>query len=71
VQLLFSEDCTVSIGFVFWLLMILWLVFGLYWSWPADRAGGPRAFAPVGGNLMLFVLLFLVGWRAFGFPIQG
>jgi hypothetical protein len=24
------EDRIVTIGFVFWLLMILWLVFGLY-----------------------------------------
>jgi hypothetical protein len=58
-----------TIGFVFWLLMILWLIFGLYWNWPAERDS--RAFAPVGGNLMLFVLLFLIGWKMFGFPIQG
>jgi hypothetical protein len=60
-----------TIGFVFWLLMILWLVFGLYWNWPQGNANGPRAFGPVGGNLLLFVLLFLVGWKVFGFIIQG
>jgi hypothetical protein len=56
-----------TIAFLFWLLMLLWLLFGLYWTWPADG----RAFAPVGGNLLLFILLFLLGWKLFGFPIQG
>ena len=37
----------------------------------ARNANGPRAFGPVGGNLLLFVLMFLVGWRVFGFIIQG
>ncbi len=46
--------------------MILWLIFGLYWNWPADGR-----FAPIGGNLLLFILLFLLGWKVFGFPIQG
>ena len=58
-----------SIGFIFWLLMLLWLLFGLYWHWPADP--GPRGFGVLGGNLILFVLLFLLGWRVFGFIIQG
>jgi hypothetical protein len=59
------------IGLLFWLLMILWLLFGFVVYWPADRTAGPRAFAPMGGNLLLFVLLFLLGWKAFGFVIQG
>lgn len=60
-----------SIGFVFWLLMILWVLFGLYWNWPDNAGAGPRAFGPLGGNLLLFILLFLLGWKAFGFVIQG
>jgi hypothetical protein len=59
-----------TIGFLYWFLMLLWLLFGLYWHWPADR-GSPAGFAPLGGSLLLFILLFLVGWRVFGFPIQG
>ena len=58
-----------TIGFLFWLLMLLWILFGLYWNWPAQT--GPHAFAPLGGSLLLFILLFLLGWKAFGFPIQG
>jgi hypothetical protein len=61
-----------SIGFIFWLLMILWLLFGLYLNWPrgAVPAGG-AVYGVVGGNLLLFILLFLLGWKVFGFVIQG
>lgn len=57
-----------TIGAIFWLLMILWLVFGLYW-YRTDIRGGN--YGVLGGNVMLFILLFLLGWRTFGFPIQG
>lgn len=57
-----------TIGFLFWLLMILWLVFGFYVN-RADFQGGK--YGVLGGNLLLFVLLFLLGWRVFGFVIQG
>ena len=58
-----------SIGFIFWLLMILWVIFGMYWSWPQ---GGPNRgnFGPLGSNLLLFILLFLLGWQCFGFIIH-
>jgi hypothetical protein len=55
-----------SIGFIFWLLMILWLVFGAYVY--RGQFGVPLAW---GGNLLFFVLLFLLGWRVFGWPIVG
>jgi Na+/proline symporter len=58
----------VTIGAIFWLLMILWLLFGLYWN-RADIQGGNYGIA--GGNLMLFFLLFLLGWKSFGFIVQG
>jgi hypothetical protein len=58
-----------TIGFLFWLLMILWLIFGLWINWPSQP--GPAGWRPVGGNLLLFVLLFLLGWRVFGFVIQN
>lgn len=58
-----------SIGFLFWLLMVLWLVFGMYWNWPSERT--PAGFGVLGGNLLLFILLFLLGWAQFGFVIQG
>jgi len=62
------EDEVMTLGFVFWLLMILWLLFGLYWNRNDIRGGN---YGILGGNLMLFVLLFLLGWKTFGFVIQG
>jgi len=47
--------------------MILWLLFGLYWNRGDFRSGN---YGLVGGNLMLFIVLFLLGWQVFGFPIQ-
>lgn len=57
-----------SIGFLFWILMLFWLLFGLY-SNRTNLTGGN--FAPLGGGLLLFLLLFFLGWKVFGFPIHG
>lgn len=57
-----------TIGFIFWLLMILWLVFGI-WSFRAGVAAPAYPF--VGGSAFMFVLLFLLGWKVFGWPIAG
>jgi hypothetical protein len=56
-----------SMGLIFWILMLLWLVFGFWSSWPGISQG---QWQPVGGNLMLFILLLLLGWAAFGAPIR-
>ena len=54
-----------TIGLAFWILMLLWFVFGVWQTW------GPNPNFPVlGGNLLLFVLLALLGWHAFGPPIH-
>lgn len=57
-----------TIGFVYWLLMLLWLVFGL-WDWWSHRPAVP-AWGPYGNNLLLFLLLGLSGWALFGPPIR-
>jgi len=57
-----------SLGLVFWILMLIWLVFGAWTRWPAIKEGG---FKAGGGDLLLFVLLLLLGWHAFGAPIHG
>ncbi len=55
------------IGILFWVLMIFWFLFGLYWN-RRDIAGGNYGVA--GGNLVLFILLALLGWKTFGPPLQ-
>lgn len=51
-----------SFGLMYWILMLIWLVFSLWSSWPNVKAGGP--------SLLLFVLLVLLGWKVFGPPIH-
>ncbi len=44
------------LGMIFWMIVIIWFLFGLYWHWPQ----GPSAnFGILGGNLLLFVLIFI------------
>jgi hypothetical protein len=43
--------------------MLIWLVFGFWVSWPNQKL--------VGGNLLLFILLLLLGWKVFGPPIHS
>lgn len=59
-----------TLAIAFWILMLLWLVLGIYQSWPASgaTAGG---YWPIGGNLLLFLLIFILGVHSFGWPIKG
>lgn len=60
-----------TIGFIFWFIMLLVLLLGGYWGWRSDRSSGFVSFAPVGMSFILFILLFLLGVRVFGWPISG
>jgi len=51
------------ISVLFWVIMIIWFFSGIYFH-RSDFAGGNYGY--VGGSLMLFVLLALVGWKIFG-----
>jgi len=64
--LLLATTGTLSIGVVFWILMIIWLVFGFWIYWPINANG-----RPFGGHLFIWFMLFLLGWAVFGFPISG
>lgn len=47
-----------SIGLLFWILILLWLILGIM------RAGNDwKAHIP---NTILFILLVLLGWMVFG-----
>jgi hypothetical protein len=52
-----------SMSLAYWVCMLIWLVMGVWSSWPNYKA--------TGGNLLLFILLVLVGWRVFGAPIHS
>lgn len=65
----FTEERTgiqLSIGFIFWLIMLLWLILGIVFR--TDIPGGRFGLA---GGILSFILFFLLGWRVFGFIIQG
>ena len=54
------------IGLIFWVIMLLWILgyIGSVYS--------PGAYPWVhGSTLMLFILLFLLGWHAFGFMVRA
>jgi len=59
-----------SRGLIFWVLMLLWLLFGVLVFWPRG-GGGAMAFAPLGGTLLQFVLFGLLGWQVFGPAVKG
>jgi hypothetical protein len=56
---------------LFYILMLFWLVFGTWAYWPAPGAPGtPARYGPIGSQLLLFVLILILGWHAFGPPIK-
>ena len=54
-----------TFGHAFWILMLLWLLFG-FWEWRS-----PTGYGVIGNTLLLFVLFLLLGWKTFGAPIHG
>lgn len=56
------------IGFIFWLLMILWFFFGIAWNSNASALG---TWGLWGNWILLFVLFFILGWHDFGFVVKG
>ncbi len=54
-----------SLGLAFWVIMLVWLVFGLLIHFGV--VGGVYAGA---NTLLLFVLFGLLGWQIFGAPLH-
>jgi hypothetical protein len=57
-----------SIGLLFWLIMVIWLVLGIFRAWPGAPTD-PRL--DIGGSLLEFILFFLLGWGVFGFIVHN
>jgi len=54
-------------GLIFWVLMLIWLVFGILWHFALFTA----SVGILGGTVLLFILFALLGWQVFGAPIKG
>ncbi len=55
-----------TLGLAYWILMLIWFVFGLAWHF--GYASGTLGIA--GNGVLLFVLLVLLGWQTFGPPLR-
>lgn len=56
-----------TIGLLFWVLWVIWAVFGFWTGWSVEPAH--RRYA-LGGNVLLLILFFLLGWKVFGFVVR-
>lgn len=57
-----------SKGLVFWLIMLVAIILVLVAGWPSSVPGPPRY--NVANSIVVWILLFLLGWAVFGFIIQ-
>ena len=57
----------ISIGFLYWLILILWFLFG---AWSFRVPEGRYNWVGFGGSFILILLLALIGWKLFGKPIS-
>lgn len=51
-----------SVGLAFWIVMLVWLVFGVWTG---------RAAWFTGGSAVEFIAIALLGWKVFGAPLHG
>jgi hypothetical protein len=51
-----------SFGLLYWVIMIIWFLFGLWGAYPFGGGNNKT----LGGHVILFVLLVLLGWKVFG-----
>ena len=56
-----------TLALIYWILMFLWLIFGIWSNYGTIRSG---QWYPFGGNLLLWILLLILGWATFGAPIR-
>ncbi len=56
-----------SFALLFWILMLFWLVYGFF---PTTPGPGGLNYRLIGGNLLLFILLVLIGWKLFQAPLH-
>lgn len=65
--LLLQQGNQLAIGFVFWLIMLVLAISGVFWYRKTPNA----TYFVAGGNVLVFILFFILGWAEFGWPIAG
>lgn len=55
-----------TLGLCYWILMLIWLVFGLLTSFGYVVGH----YGVVGNTVLLFILFLLLGWQVFGPPLH-
>lgn len=55
-----------SRGLIFWVLMLVWAVFGIL-----VYTGFAGHYGAVGNQLLMFILFLLLGWQAYGAPVKS
>ena len=56
-------------GIIFWVLMIIWLVFGMVINFGAQGFGIAH-YGTIANSLLEFVLFALLGWQVYGPAIR-
>jgi hypothetical protein len=54
-----------TLGLCYWILMLIWFVFGLLVHY-----GMAAGYGAVANVVLLFVLFVLLGWQVFGPPLR-
>lgn len=57
-------------GIWFWIIYVICVLAGVFFSWPIDNTPGQKIWRPFGVNIVIFILLGILGWKVFGPPIQ-
>jgi hypothetical protein len=55
-----------STNLAFWVLMLLYLAFGLWNNWPTSMDKAKDKAKDLGASFLVFVLLAILGWQVFG-----
>jgi hypothetical protein len=59
------EENVMTLGLAYWVLMLIWLVFGLLVHFNVVSG-----YAVLGNSVLLFILFLLLGWQVFGPPLH-
>jgi hypothetical protein len=60
-------EIVMTMGLMYWILMLLWFVFSLVWTFGGGAIG---QYGPAVNSVLLFILFLLLGWKVFGQPIS-